>query len=147
MKITVITVGKKHDKDLVVAIDKYQKRLKKFCDFSWVYIPTSNIDNESSMIERQLKSDDYVILLDETGEQVDNNQLAEKLEFLQNSSIKQLVFIIGGAYGVNYSLMGRSNITVSFSKLVFPHQLMRLILVEQLYRSYSILAGTDYHHK
>ncbi len=147
MKVTVITVGKKHDKDLTVAIEKYQKRLKKFCDFSWVYIPTSNIDSESSAIERQLKSDDYVILLDETGEQINNNELAEKIESLQNSSIKQLVFIIGGAYGVNYSLMGRANITISFSQLVFPHQLMRLILIEQLYRSYSILSGSDYHHE
>lgn len=146
MKIVCITVGKKHDKDFVDAIERYEKRLKKFCDFEWRYIPSSTVDVESSAIERAIKPDDFVILLDENGAAVTNQELANKLEELQNNSIKRVVIIIGGAYGVNYQLIQRSSITYSLSNLVFPHQLVRLILVEQLYRSYSILAGSGYHH-
>ena len=147
MKILAITVGKKHDKDIVLAIEKYQKRLKKFCDFSWEYVLTSNVDNESMQIEKLLKTDDQVILLDETGQQINNQDFAEVIESAQNKSTKRLVFIIGGAYGVNYSIIAKANLVMSFSKLVFPHQLMRLLLAEQLYRSYSILSDGKYHHE
>ena len=147
MKILAITVGKKHDKDIVLAIEKYQKRLKKFCDFSWEYVLTSNVDNESMQIEKLLKTDDQVILLDETGQQINNQDFAEVIESAQNKSTKRLVFIIGGAYGVNYSIIAKANLVMSFSKLVFPHQLMRLLLVEQLYRNYSILSDGKYHHE
>lgn len=147
MKIFVITVGKKHDKELVLSIEKFQKRLKPFCDFAWDFIPSSNVDSESLVIEKRLQLDDYVVLLDETGESVNNDQLSDLLEESQNKSIKRLVFIIGGAYGVNYQVIGKSNKVISLSNLVFPHQIMRLLLIEQLYRSYSILAGSDYHHK
>ena len=146
MKITIITVGKKHDKDILDAITKYQKRLKSFCDLSWELIAPSNVDSESLSIERQLKQDDQVILLDETGIKLNNQQFSEVIEKAQNQSVKRLVFIIGGAYGVNYSLIAKANMVVSFSDLVFPHQLMRLMLSEQLYRSYSILNNSDYHH-
>lgn len=147
MKILAVTVGKKHDKEIVLAIEKFQKRLKKFCDFSWEHIPSSNVDTESIAIEKRLQPDDYVVLLDEIGETINNDQLSDLLEEAQNKSTKRLVFIIGGAYGVNYQIIGKSNKVISFSSLVFPHQVMRLLLVEQLYRSYSILARTDYHHE
>ncbi len=147
MKILCISVGKKHDAGVATAIADYQKRLSKFCDLSWQLIPTSSVDIESSAIERALKDDDFVILLDERGTQLDNKALAEKLEGLQNSAIKRLVIIIGGAYGVNHQLMTRANLTISLSELVFPHQIVRLLVVEQLYRSYSILSGGKYHHE
>ena len=147
MKILAITVGKKHDKDIVLAIEKYQKRLKIFCDFSWEYVLTSNVDNESIHIEKLLKTDDQVVLLDETGQQISNQDFAEVIESAQNKSIKRLVFIIGGAYGVNYSIISKANLVMGFSKLVFPHQLMRLLLIEQLYRNYSILSDGKYHHE
>ena len=147
MKILAITVGKKHDKDIVLAIEKYQKRLKIFCDFSWEYVLTSNVDNESMQIEKLLKTEDQVILLDETGQQINNQDFAEVIESAQNKSIKRLVFIIGGAYGVNYSIISKANLVMGFSKLVFPHQLMRLLLIEQLYRNYSILSDGKYHHE
>lgn len=147
MKIVCISVGKKHDKNFGPAIATYEKRLKKFCDFSWQIIPTSSVDIESSAIERTLKDDDYVILLDERGTQLDNQELAEKLEALQNSAIKRVAIIIGGAYGVNHQLITRANLSLGISSLVFPHQIVRLLVVEQLYRSYSILSGGKYHHE
>lgn len=146
MKIVCISVGKKHDKNFAPVIADYEKRLKKFCDFSWQIIPTSSVDIESSAIERTLKDDDFVILLDERGTQLDNQELAEKLEALQNSAIKRAVIIIGGAYGVNHQLIARANLSLGISNLVFPHQIVRLLVVEQLYRSYSILSGGKYHH-
>lgn len=146
MKIVCITVGKKHEKNLVSAIEGYEKRLKKFCDFNWQLIPSSSIDTESSAIDRAISDDDFVILLDELGIQITNQELADKIESLQNSSIKRLVIIIGGAYGVNHQLITRANLTLSLSTLVFPHQIVRLLVAEQLYRSYSILSGGKYHH-
>ena len=146
MKITVVTVGKKHDKDIVLAVEKYQKRLKKFCDFYWEYVSASNVDTESSAILRLISQDDLTVLLDNSGEQISNERLSNIIEEAQNNSIKRLVFVIGGAYGVNYSVIARANLVLSFSNLIFPHQLMRLILIEQIYRSYSILNNSDYHH-
>lgn len=146
-KITIITVGKKHSKETKALIELYEKRLTKMCDLSWDIIPSSNIDSESLAIEKRLSADDFVILLDETGDQLNNDELAEKLENIQNTSVKRIVFIIGGAYGVNYNLMIRANLVFSLSKLVLPHQLVRVILIEQIYRSYSILKGTKYHHE
>lgn len=147
MKIVIITVGKKHSKDIKPLIDLYDKRLSKMCDLSWDIIPSTSIDTESITIEKRLSTDDFVILLDETGELLDNDELSEKLENLQNASTKRVVFIIGGAYGVNYNLMIRANLVLSLSKLVFPHQLVRIILIEQIYRSFSILKGAKYHHE
>lgn len=146
MKITCITVGKKHDPKLVNAIEDYEKRLKSYCDFSWAYIPTSDKDTESAAITKQLKDDDVVVLLDERGKLWANNYLSQAVEYLQNSSTKRVVMIIGGAYGVNDDLVRRSNYVVAFSPLVFPHQIVRLLVVEQLYRTYAILSGSNYHH-
>jgi 23S rRNA (pseudouridine1915-N3)-methyltransferase len=147
MKIVCICVGKKHDKDLVSAIDKYQTRLNSYTDFEFELIPPSERFKESNLILKKLKDDDFVILLDEKGRQLNNSGLAQLISDSQTKSLKRLVFIIGGAYGVNEKLMKRSDRTVSVSGLVFPHQLMRLILVEQLYRSFNMLAGGKYHHE
>lgn len=146
MKITCIAVGKKHDAELNDAIAEFEKRLSGFCDFAWQLVPTSTKDSESEAIMRQLKPEDVVVLLDERGKLYDNLRIARKLEALQNQSTKRLVIIIGGAFGVNESLRRYSNYVVSFSPLVFPHQIMRLLVVEQLYRSYSIVADGKYHH-
>lgn len=147
MKIIIVTVGKKHDKDIVLAVEKYQKRLNKFCELTWEYVTVSNVDSESSAILRLISQDDLAVLLDNSGEQISNEHLSNIIEEAQNNSIKRLVFVIGGAYGVNYSVIARANLVLSFSNLIFPHQLMRLILIEQIYRSYSILSGGNYHHE
>lgn len=146
MKIIVITIGKKHDPYLRDAIRRYEKRLEAFCDLTWRFIPNSSVDTESINIERLLRPEDLVILLDETGEQASNTDLASFIETAQNNSIKKIVIIIGGAYGVNHMLIARSNRVLSLSTLVFPHQIVRLLVVEQLYRAYTILSGGKYHH-
>jgi 23S rRNA (pseudouridine1915-N3)-methyltransferase len=147
MKILCISVGKKHDSEYAGAISNFETRLKPYCDFSWHLIPTSDVDTESSVILKTIGADDIVVLLDERGISVNNQKLASYLEELQNRSTKRLVIVIGGAYGVNAAVRNRAQAVLSLSKLVFPHQLVRLILVEQLYRSYSILAGSNYHHQ
>jgi 23S rRNA (pseudouridine1915-N3)-methyltransferase len=147
MKIACLSVGKKHDPKLVDAIAEYEKRLKSFCDFSWQLIAPNNKSSESALILKFLDKDDIAVLLDERGKLFGNQQLAQYLEMIQNQSIKRLVFIIGGAYGVDENVFRRANVLLSFSPLVFPHQIMRLLLVEQLYRSYSILSGGHYHHE
>ncbi len=146
MKNICITVGKKHDPNLAGAIEEYEKRLTKFCDFSWQLIPSSDKVQESAAILKQLKDDDIVILLDERGKLWANDRLAYALETLQNQSTKRLIFLIGGAYGVDISLQRRANYILALSPLIFPHQIVRLILAEQLYRTYSILADGKYHH-
>ncbi|MGI9027585.1 MAG: 23S rRNA (pseudouridine(1915)-N(3))-methyltransferase RlmH [Candidatus Saccharimonadales bacterium] len=147
MKIITITVGKKHDPNLATAIAEYEKRLTKYCDFSWQLIPSSDVTQESAAIIKQLKPDDTVILLDERGKMWANDRLAYALETLQNQSVKRLIFRIGGAYGVSVDVQRRANYILALSPLVFPHQIVRLLLIEQLYRTYSIMADGKYHHE
>lgn len=146
MKISIITVGKKHDPNLAGAIEVYETRLKSFCDFSWTFIPSSDAEKESVAILRAIKPEDAVVLLDESGYLASSSQLALYLERSQNSSVKHVAVIIGGAYGVNRAVFDRADAVISLSKMVFPHQIVRLLAVEQLYRAYSILAGNGYHH-
>lgn len=144
MKIIGITIGKKHDTNLANAITDYEKRLP---NFSWLIIPSSDKTQESHAIVKQLKEDDIVILLDERGKMWSNDRLAYALETIQNRSVKRLIFVIGGAYGVDINVQQRANYILALSPLVFPHQIVRLLLVEQLYRTYSILADSNYHHQ
>jgi 23S rRNA (pseudouridine1915-N3)-methyltransferase len=147
MKIVCITVGKKHDPKLADAVAEYEKRLQAFCDFSWHLIPPTDKASESASIYKFLNKDDVVILLDERGKLFGNQQLAQYLEMIQNQSTKRVVVVIGGAYGVDETVFTRANVMLSLSPLVFPHQIVRLLVVEQLYRSYSILSGGQYHHE
>ena len=147
MKIICISVGKKHDPELVDAIARYEKRLQTSCYFSWQIVPSNDKDAESTAIEKLLGPDDLVILLDERGLEFTNKQLATSIERTKNTSVKRIMIIIGGSYGVNDQLRERSNVVLSLSKLVFPHQIVRLLVVEQLYRAFSILSGSSYHHE
>jgi 23S rRNA (pseudouridine1915-N3)-methyltransferase len=146
MNIVCITVGKKRAPEFVEAIELFEKRLRPYVQFSFAYIPSSEKSIESSKINALLKDDDHVWLLDERGKPIDNQAMTNALEALQNTSIKRLVIIIGGAYGVDESVFDRAHKTLALSGLVFPHQLVRLIVVEQLYRSFNTLAGGKYHH-
>lgn len=101
---------------------------------------------ESDLLLKNIEPNDEVVLLDETGNQLSSVELSNRLQRYMNHGNKNVVFIIGGAFGVSEELMRRSNYTLSLSKLVFPHQLVRLILIEQLYRAHTILAGEKYHH-
>lgn len=129
------------------AIAEFEKRLQGFCDFSWYLAPSSSKESESQLIERQFKADDVIWLLDERGKALNNVQLAQQIDACQNQSVKRLIIIIGGAYGVTQSIFDRSDKVISLSPLVFPHQIVRLLVVEQLYRSFSILADGKYHHQ
>ena len=149
--IKIISVGKKHESWLQPGIERYQKRLRAPWNIEWVLLPHSALDDsrarqeESERILNRLDDDDIVLLLDEVGLQLDSPSLATKLEDYFISG-KRLTIVIGGAFGVSERLKSRADFIWSLSRLVFPHQLVRLILVEQLYRAQSIADGTRYHH-
>lgn len=155
MNVTILAIGKKHEPRLEAAILEYSKRLSHYVKLQWQLVDTKTTatmseneirDAESRLIINRLNTGDTVILLDERGQHLDSPQLADKLQNYMNQGTKNLVFVIGGAYGVSEEMINRVNSVWSLSKLVFPHQLVRLILAEQLYRAHTILAGEKYHH-
>ena len=149
--ISIVAVGKKHEAWVAEGIGRYEKRLKPPFNIEWVLLPHSSLEGmrarqeESQALLARLKDDDFVILLDETGRQVTSPQLAAQLE-QQFVGSRRVVLVIGGAYGVDETLMARADAVWSLSELVFPHQLVRLILAEQLYRAQEIARGGSYHH-
>lgn len=145
LKIKIITVGKKNDPAFADKIAEYEKRLKPYVDLSWQLIPNSDQSSESEKILKNIKDGEYIILLDERGIMANNSQLVTAVEKLQQNA-KDLTIIIGGSYGVDSSVRARANNILSLSKLVLPHQFVRLIVVEQLYRTYSIINNQNYHH-
>lgn len=154
MKIVCISVGKKHDDDIAKAINDYTARLQRYAFFEWQVLPPVkgklSIDEtkraESAVIATQLKNDDHIVLLDEGGVELTSNGLASMLDELAMQAPKRVLFVIGGAFGVTDELKQRANIVWSLSKLTFPHQLVRLIFIEQLYRAHTIRRGEPYHH-
>ena len=145
MKITIITVGKNHAKQLLPLFSDYEQRVRSYAGaLNWVFIPSSDVSRESIQILKRATG--TIVLLDEAGQLISTPNLAEKIETYQNNSVKELTFIIGGAYGVNESITAKADFVWALSPLVFPHQLVRVILIEQLYRAYDILAGGKYHH-
>lgn len=151
MPIRVIAVGKKHESWVGEGISRYETRLKRPFDVSWVLLPHSAREGlgarqeESERILSRIKDDDFVVLLDERGKAVDSPALSKLLLGPLESSVPVTV-IIGGAYGVDDTVHARADFVWSLSPLVFPHQLVRLILAEQLYRAQEIAAGHPYHH-
>lgn len=149
--IRIVAIGKKHEAWVTDGIERYEKRLKKPFDTEWILLAHSSPggltarQNESERILSRLHDDEFVILLDEKGRLVDSPGLAKLLQGPLDRSQK-VVIIIGGAYGVDDSVHARANLVWSFSPLVFPHQLARLILAEQLYRTQEISSGGPYHH-
>lgn len=158
MKITLITVGKIKEKYLKDAIAEYTKRLSKYCKLDIIEVADEKTpDNASETVEDQIRSkeaerilknvkdDAYVITLEIQGKQLTSEQLADKIETLGINGTSHIIFIIGGSIGLGYEVLKRSNYALSFSKMTFPHQLMRVILLEQIYRSYRIINGEPYH--
>ena len=149
MKITVITIGKKHEAWIQPGIFRFLERLRPPFATEMVILPHSSFEGdrarqeESERILTRLSSDDFIILLDERGKNLSSPELSDLITSHTNNHI---VFIIGGAYGVNDDLRQRSSVIWSLSNLVFPHQLVRLILAEQLYRAQEIYRGSQYHH-
>ncbi len=157
MKIQLWSIGKDHDASMKTAIDDFTKRLNNYFKTQWLIIaPPKNVaasgesvlkKKEAELILSKLTQDDYLILLDEKGKQLSSPELAAFIETRAIESTKSLIFLIGGAYGVEDTIIQRANYTWSLSKLVFPHQLVRLILAEQLYRACTIIKNEKYHHK
>lgn len=156
MKIQLWSIGKNHESYVQEGIEDFTSRLSKYFPVKWHLIPTpknagmlSEMDlkkKEGETILEFLKKDDYLVLLDERGKSLTSEKLADFMQTRANESTKTLVFLIGGAYGVDEAIFKRANFTWSLSHLVFPHQLVRLILAEQLYRACTILRNEKYHH-
>lgn len=150
--IKIIAVGKKHEAWVEAGIRRYETRLKRPFDAEWVLMPHSAREgliarqDESERVLSRLKPSDFVVLLDERGKLLDSPTLARQLLVPLEKS-QPVVLVIGGAYGVDDSLHSRANLVWSLSPLVFPHQLVRLILAEQLYRAQEIAGGRPYHHE
>ena len=152
MKLFIIAAGKQHDVQLRDYIASFESRLLPDVQLTWELVPASGASNpdeariaESTALLQRLKPQDTVVLLDERGVMPDNHQFAEKFEQWSGKQ-GRLVFIIGGAFGVGDVLRERATYMWSFSPLVLPHQLVRALLVEQLYRTKAILSNHPYHH-
>ncbi len=156
MKIQLWAVGKIHEDYVKAGVDDFTKRITKYYPVEWKLIPAakqtlnSTTDDvkkhEAINILAALQKDDYLVLLDESGKQQTSPGLAAFIEQRANNSVRQLVFLIGGAFGVHESVSTRANFIWSLSMLVFPHQLVRLILAEQVYRACTIIRNEKYHH-
>ncbi|MFY8090085.1 MAG: 23S rRNA (pseudouridine(1915)-N(3))-methyltransferase RlmH [Chitinophagaceae bacterium] len=157
MKIILASVGKPHDAIVKEGIHEFTQRISKYFTVQWLIIPT--VKNAASLNETALKKaealqianalqkEDYLVLLDEKGKNISSPQLANIIQQRANESCKQLVFLIGGAFGVDETIIQRANFTWSLSNLVFPHMLVRFMLAEQVYRACSILRNEKYHHQ
>jgi len=156
MKIILCSIGKPHDANLKAAVEDFTKRITNYFTVGWLLIPPpknagvlSSDDlkkAEASIVFNQLSKDDYLVLLDERGKNISSPELAELIQQRGNESTKRLVFLIGGAFGVDDAVFKRANFIWSLSKLVFPHLIVRLILSEQVYRACTIIRNEKYHH-
>ena len=158
MKITLITVGKIKEKYLKDAIAEYSKRLSRYCKLEIVEVADEKTpDNASDTVEdairdkegerilKYIKEDAYVITLEIAGKMLTSEEMAEKIDKLGVQGTSHIIFIIGGSIGLGREILKRSDYALSFSKMTFPNQLMRVILLEQIYRSYRIMNHEPYH--
>ena len=158
MKITLITVGKIKEKYLKDAIAEYSKRLSRYCKLEIVEVADEKTpDNASDTVEdairdkegerilKYIKEDAYVITLEIAGKMLTSEEMAEKIEKLGVQGTSHIIFIIGGSIGLGREILKRSDYALSFSKMTFPHQLMRVILLEQIYRAFKISRREPYH--
>lgn len=156
MRIELWSFGKAHEPYVKSGIEEFTKRLNHYFKTEWILIPTpkntgmlSELDlkkKEGAIILDWLGPDDYLVLLDERGKNITSIELATFLQKKADIGTKKIVFLIGGAFGVDPTVQQRAQFTWSLSKLVFPHQLVRLMLAEQLYRAGTILKNEKYHH-
>ena len=158
MKITVLCVGKVKEKFYRDAIDEFTKRLSRYCKLEILEVADEKTEEQSSDTEirlvkekegerllKNIKDDAYVIALCIDGKQLDSEELSEKIEKLGIQGTSHIYFIIGGSLGLADEVVKRADFKLSFSKMTFPHQLMRVILLEQIYRGYRIMNNEPYH--
>ncbi|MDA0176954.1 23S rRNA (pseudouridine(1915)-N(3))-methyltransferase [Mesoflavibacter sp. HG96] len=157
MTIKLLAIGKTDNKQLQLLIDDYTKRLGFYIKFELEIIPdlkkVKNLSEdqqkqkEGELILSKITTTDVLILLDENGKQYDSVQFSNYLQKHMNSGIKQLVFVIGGPYGFSQDVYNAARGKVSLSKMTFSHQMVRLFMIEQLYRGFTILKNEPYHHR
>lgn len=155
MNVKVIAVGKIREQGYKLAVDEFIKRLGAYCSFSVVEIPAQTIkddslaekymEEEAQKILAVIKPNSYVITLEIEGKILSSEQFAQKIDELTKEGINEVCFVIGGANGIAQSLRAKSSYKLSFSKMTFPHQLARVMLLEQIYRAMKILANEPYH--
>jgi 23S rRNA (pseudouridine1915-N3)-methyltransferase len=157
MKIALLQTGKTTDKHISEVVDLYSNRIKKYSVFEIITLPdvknTRNMSaNEQKMKEgkriiQSISSDDYIILLDEKGKELRTVEFSEWVKKLFLLQKKRIVFVIGGPWGFSEEVYNRADFRMSLSKMTFPHQLVRLLFLEQLYRVFTIIKGEPYHHE
>lgn len=158
MRITIICVGKIKEKFYTQAVDEYSKRLSRYCKLDIVELADEKTpDNASDIVNEQIKrkegerilssikDDAYVCALAIEGKMLDSVELSEKIEMLGINGVSNITFIIGGSLGLSEQVLKRADYKLSFSRMTFPHQLMRVILLEQVYRAYRIMKNEPYH--
>ena len=158
MKVKIICVGKLKEKYLVAGVAEYLKRLKGYCKVEVYEVSDESIPDNCSLANEmmikakegrkildKIKQDDYVILLDVAGKQIDSVELSKQMENCMITGKSTIDFVIGGSLGHGQEILDRANFRLSFSKMTFPHQLMRLVLVEQIYRAFKIIKNESYH--
>jgi len=147
MKLLIISVGKEKDGISEDLVKRFEMRILRYLPLEWAYVPHDKTAvKEGEKIISLLKKEDYVVLLDERGTSMASETLAELIENRIVDSVRRMVFIIGGAYGVSKAITERANYTWKLSSLVFPHMLVRIIVAEQIYRALTIIRGEKYHH-
>ncbi|WXR63079.1 23S rRNA (pseudouridine(1915)-N(3))-methyltransferase RlmH [Peptostreptococcaceae bacterium AGR-M142] len=158
MNIDIVCVGKIKEKYIKLGIDEFSKRLSKYCKLNIIQVPDEKApenlslkeeimikDKEGQKILSKIKDNSYVVTLEIKGKMLSSEDLASKMQDLMVSGNSRVSFVIGGSLGLSDDVLKRSNMGISFSKMTFPHQLMRLILLEQVYRGFRIMKGEPYH--
>ena len=156
MKIQLWSVGKEHEAYVKAGVEDFTKRISRYYPVEWKVIPP--LKNAGTLSQAELKKkeaaillealtkDDYLVALDERGKQLSSEGLAQFIQGRANESVRNLIFLIGGAYGLDETVLQRANHKWSLSQLTLPHQLVRLLLTEQVYRACTILRNEKYHH-
>ena len=146
MKISFWSVGKNNEIYVKEGVEDFTRRISRYFKAEWNIIPMPK-NSGILPVMQLLTKDDYLVALEERGKQLSSEGLAEFIQARANESTKKIIFLIGGAYGIDEQVLKRADFKWSLSQLVFPHQLVRLILSEQVYRACTILKNEKYHHK
>ncbi len=156
MKIRILAIGKTDDKNLLSLIQTYEQRLKHYIKFDLIIIPdiknAKNLsmkqqkEREGELILKNIQASDQLFLLDEKGQEFGSIEFSSFLQKKMNSGMKQLVLVIGGPYGFSEKVYQKATGKISLSKMTFSHQMIRLFIVEQIYRAFTILKNEPYHH-
>jgi 23S rRNA (pseudouridine1915-N3)-methyltransferase len=154
LKLSILSVGKAHESYIKEGVELFTKRIGHYYPIDWQLITPSKLTEpiqikkaEAANILKSIMATDVLVLLDETGKMLSSPGLSKLIQQKANQSAQRIVFLIGGAYGVDEEIKKRANFSWSLSELVFPHMLVRLLLAEQVYRACSILANEKYHHE